>query len=147
MSNVPDGARLSDDGQWWWDETNQQWNAVHGDQQGAGGQGGGVADKFADEMAQAGVTVDKHELPDADTLKAAIDYAQDYLEGMDPKLKAGFDEASKDEAVAIALADDQVNVAPALSGLLKNFDNTPGQPISVLLTKAKQASDAAAQSA
>jgi hypothetical protein len=34
MSNMPEGAQLSDDGQWWWDEENQQWKAVEG---GAGG--------------------------------------------------------------------------------------------------------------
>lgn len=28
MSNVPDGAQLSEDGQWWWDGT--QWQAVEG---------------------------------------------------------------------------------------------------------------------
>jgi hypothetical protein len=28
MSNVPDGAQLSDDGQWWWD--GEQWQPVEG---------------------------------------------------------------------------------------------------------------------
>jgi len=37
MSNVPDGATLSDDGQWWWDGEN--WQAVEG----AGGSDGGTA--------------------------------------------------------------------------------------------------------
>ena len=29
MTNVPDGAQLSDDGQWWWD--GQNWQPVAGD--------------------------------------------------------------------------------------------------------------------
>jgi hypothetical protein len=32
MSNVPPGAQLSDDGQWWWDGT--QWQPVEGQAQG-----------------------------------------------------------------------------------------------------------------
>ena len=28
MSNVPEGAQLSDDGQWWWD--GEQWQSVQG---------------------------------------------------------------------------------------------------------------------
>ncbi|HEY7628167.1 MAG TPA: hypothetical protein VH761_13920 [Ilumatobacteraceae bacterium] len=33
MSNVPEGAQLSEDGQWWWD--GQQWQAVEGGSGGA----------------------------------------------------------------------------------------------------------------
>lgn len=42
MSNVPEGAQLSDDGQWWWDEANQTWNPVEGGDSGYrdGGSGG-----------------------------------------------------------------------------------------------------------
>jgi hypothetical protein len=36
MSDMPDGAQMSDDGQWWWDEANQGWQPV-----GGGGGGGG----------------------------------------------------------------------------------------------------------
>ena len=39
MSNVPDGAQLSEDGQWWWDGGN--WQAVVQDGGGDGGQSGG----------------------------------------------------------------------------------------------------------
>jgi hypothetical protein len=30
MTDVPEGARLSDDGHWWWDEAGQQWQPVQG---------------------------------------------------------------------------------------------------------------------
>jgi hypothetical protein len=51
MSNVPDGAQLSEDGQWWWDDSSQTWKAVSGDPGGgqtpeagqAGAAGGGAA--------------------------------------------------------------------------------------------------------
>jgi hypothetical protein len=39
MSDVPDGAQLSEDGQWWWD--GGQWQPVGGQGSGDGGQGGG----------------------------------------------------------------------------------------------------------
>jgi hypothetical protein len=148
MSNVPEGAQLSEDGQWWWDETNQQWNAVEGgDQSGGGGGGGSFADKFVQEMSQAGVTVDPADVPEADTLKPAIEYAQNYINGMDDKMKAGFDAATKDDPASIVLSDDDINVAPALKGLLQDFDETQGKTISELLELAKKACDAAAGSA
>src|SRR5947209_4626047 len=44
--SMPAGAQVSEDGQWWWDDTNQQWQAVQpgeADGQGlAGGTGGGA---------------------------------------------------------------------------------------------------------
>jgi hypothetical protein len=40
MSNVPDGAQISDDGQWWWDGEN--WEAVEN----AGGDAGAAAFDF-----------------------------------------------------------------------------------------------------
>jgi hypothetical protein len=39
MSNAPDGAQLSEDGQWWWDGT--QWQAVDGTAQSSGGDASG----------------------------------------------------------------------------------------------------------
>jgi hypothetical protein len=43
MSNVPEGAQLSDDGQWWWDAEREQWNSVEGGGGGDAGGGGGDA--------------------------------------------------------------------------------------------------------
>ncbi|HEX9258740.1 MAG TPA: hypothetical protein VF855_04325 [Acidimicrobiales bacterium] len=40
MSNVPDGAQLSDDGQWYWDSDSNEWKAVEG---GSGESGGAPA--------------------------------------------------------------------------------------------------------
>lgn len=47
MSNVPEGAQLSDDGQWWWDGENWQLVNEEGGQSAATQGGGG------DERAQA----------------------------------------------------------------------------------------------
>jgi hypothetical protein len=41
MSNVPEGAQLSDDGHWWWDGS--QWQAVSQDGDAAGGSAGSAA--------------------------------------------------------------------------------------------------------
>ena len=30
MTSIPDDAQRSEDGQWWWDETQQQWQPVAG---------------------------------------------------------------------------------------------------------------------
>jgi len=47
MSNVPEGAQLSDDGQWWWDGEN--WQPVNQE----GGQGGTAQGGDGDERSQA----------------------------------------------------------------------------------------------
>jgi hypothetical protein len=46
MSNVPEGAQLSEDGQWWWDGS--QWQPVQGGQGDAGG--GGEAQVTGDDL-------------------------------------------------------------------------------------------------
>lgn len=44
MTDVPEGARLSDDGQWWWDESAQQWQPVQGAASASGSSGTGGSD-------------------------------------------------------------------------------------------------------
>jgi hypothetical protein len=44
MTDVPEGARLSDDGQWWWDESAQQWQAVQAGASASGSSSSGAAD-------------------------------------------------------------------------------------------------------
>lgn len=44
MSNVPEGAQLSEDGQWWWDGEN--WQPVEGGEGGEGGEQGEAAFDF-----------------------------------------------------------------------------------------------------
>jgi hypothetical protein len=80
MTDVPEGARLSDDGNWWWDENGQQWQPVPGvgagapatgsTEGGAGGAegdagaaGGGDADRAAARVA-AGLPASLHEVTD-----------------------------------------------------------------------------------
>jgi|tagenome__1003787_1003787.scaffolds.fasta_scaffold20765418_2 hypothetical protein len=57
--SMPAGAQMSEDGQWWWDETNQQWQAVQpgeADGQGLGGDAGaGQAGAAAFSFALGGV--------------------------------------------------------------------------------------------
>jgi hypothetical protein len=45
MTDVPEGARLSDDGQWWWDESAQQWQPVPGAASASGSSSTGGADE------------------------------------------------------------------------------------------------------
>ena len=52
MSNVPDGAQLSDDGQWWWDAQNETWQPVEGGG-GSGDSGGGGGGDAGEEGAPA----------------------------------------------------------------------------------------------
>jgi hypothetical protein len=51
MSNVPEGAQISEDGQWWWDGENWQQVSQEGGQGGAaqGGEGGDRAQARADQ--------------------------------------------------------------------------------------------------
>ena len=60
MSNVPEGAQLSEDGQYYWDGTD--WQLVEGAEgaagtegtEGAGGEGGGAGDITAEELEPVG---------------------------------------------------------------------------------------------
>ncbi|WP_436497163.1 hypothetical protein [Actinokineospora sp. HUAS TT18] len=68
MSNVPEGAQLSDDGQWWWD--GEQWQPVEGTD-GSGGEEGAPAFDFGVN----GLIIDAEEspVPNADEpLKASF---------------------------------------------------------------------------
>ncbi len=49
MSNVPEGAQLSDDGQWWWDAEHEQWQPLEG-----GGGSGGSGDAGGGSGGDAG---------------------------------------------------------------------------------------------
>jgi hypothetical protein len=78
MTDVPEGARLSDDGHWWWDEAGQQWQPVQGSAAAteahassdgdaasvdAGAAGGGDGDRAAARVA-AGLPASLHEVTD-----------------------------------------------------------------------------------
>jgi hypothetical protein len=51
MANVPEGATLSDDGQYWWDADNETWQPVEG------GEGGGDAGQPGFDFIQ-GIRID-----------------------------------------------------------------------------------------
>jgi hypothetical protein len=70
---MPPGAQLSEDGQWWWDETAQDWRAV--DQQGGGGDPAAQPGQPGFDFDQNGVRIDAENggVPSAgDELKAAF---------------------------------------------------------------------------
>jgi hypothetical protein len=104
------------------------------------------ADDFAQCMSQYGVQVDPGSVPDHDTLKAALEYVQNWLSGLDQGMRAGFDAATTNDPASVVLADPSVNVAPAIPGLLQAFDQAQGQPISTLLQAAQYCCENAAQS-
>jgi hypothetical protein len=61
MSNVPEGAQLSDDGQWWWDGSN--WQPVEGGDQGGGGGDGGEGGTAAFDFGGNGLLIDAESSP------------------------------------------------------------------------------------
>jgi hypothetical protein len=62
MSDMPEGAQLSEDGQWWWDGS--QWQPVggQGGQDGGGG-GGGDAGAPAFDFSSNGLIIDAENSP------------------------------------------------------------------------------------
>lgn len=104
------------------------------------------AEDFAQCMSQYGVTVDASAVPDADTLRQALEYAQQWFYALDPQMQTGFDAATTNDAASILLADPSVNAAPAIPGILNAFDNATGQPLSTLLQTAIYCAHNAAQS-
>jgi hypothetical protein len=60
MSNVPEGAQLSEDGQWWWDGSN--WQPVEG-QGGDGGGGQGDAGAAVFDFDGTGIRIDPENSP------------------------------------------------------------------------------------
>jgi hypothetical protein len=91
---------------------------------------------FVTCMAQQGVTVAEHDLPEHALLQEALAYLAAWHSGLDPSVRAGLDAATTDDPVSAHLADPAVNVAPALGGLLQAFDAASGKSLSELLEAA-----------
>lgn len=104
------------------------------------------ADDFVQCMSQYGVSVDASAVPDADLLRQALEYAQQWFYSLDQGMQAGFDAASTDDPASILLADPSVNAAPAIPDILHAFDNATGQPFSTLLQAAIYCAHSAGQS-
>jgi hypothetical protein len=90
------------------------------------------ADDFATCMSNGGIRMDPSAVPDQNTLPAVLDYLKQYLQRLDPDVRAGLDDATSEHTASIALADSEVGaVDPAYVGLLHAFDNATGFPLSL----------------
>ena len=97
-----------------------------------------VAEDFANCMTQAGIAVDATQLPDEQTLQAAIDYLYNWFYSLTPREQTAFDAATASLPGSQLLADSKVNVAPAIPGLLSAFDAASGYPLSTCAEYAQQ---------
>jgi hypothetical protein len=107
------------------------------------------ADDFAACMSGAGISIDAGSIPDADTLGAAIAYARQYQQSLDPDIAAALDDATRDDYTATILSHSDINVIDSgYNSLLQAFDAASGMPLSTCLEWCEycvqQARDAAA---
>ena len=73
MSNPPDGAQISDDGQWWWD--GEQWQPIEGGDSDSGGGDGGEQGAPAFDFDNNGLLISPENSPvesEGEPLKASF---------------------------------------------------------------------------
>jgi hypothetical protein len=154
MTEIPADAPRSEDGHHWWD--GQTWQLVsEGGESAAGGAassassatpaehaGGATSfgETFSQHLAATNIHVDPATLPDANTIRQAVDYLDQWYQSLDEADKAGMDAVTTDDAVSRLLANE---VAPAIPGLLDAYDAAAGVPLSHLIAYTQQALTAA----
>lgn len=111
--NVPEGAQLSDDGNYWWDGSDWQptGNAGTGD----GGGGGGLADA----LAQQGIAV-APEAADANYIQQVATHVNSWYESLDENSRAIVDALSQ-QGADLLLADPEVGVVSEGDPLITAF--------------------------
>jgi hypothetical protein len=83
-------------------------------------------------MSDQGITISPGSVIDPDTFDQALQYLKSWYDGLEPTFKQAADQLSAANS-GPAAALGQVNVAPALPGLLADFDNAIGWPTSTLI--------------
>jgi hypothetical protein len=108
---VPEGAQLSDDGNYWWDGTDWQptGNAATGDA------GGGIADA----LAQQGIAI-APEAADAGYIQQIALHVNSWYEGLDENSRAIVDALSR-QGADLLLADPEVGVVSEGDPLITAF--------------------------
>jgi len=105
---VPEGAQLSEDGNYWWDGA--EWQPT-------GNAGGG--DGLADALAQQGVGI-APEAADAGYVQQVAEHVNNWYEGLDENSRAIVDALSK-QGADLLLADPEVGVVSESDPLITAF--------------------------
>jgi hypothetical protein len=110
---VPEGAQLSDDGNYWWDGSDWQPTGNAGGAQDGGGAG------LADALAQQGIPL-APEAADASYVQQVATHVNAWYEGLDENSRAIVDALSKQGADAL-LGDPEVGVVMEGDPLITAF--------------------------
>jgi hypothetical protein len=110
---VPEGAQLSDDGNYWWDGS--EWQPTGN----AGGDNGGGGGGLADALAQQGIAI-APEAADASYIQQVAEHVNSWYEGLDENSRAIVDALSKQGADAL-LGDPEVGVVTEGDPLITAF--------------------------
>ena len=115
---VPEGAQLSDDGNYWWDGTDWQptGNAGAGDAETGDGSG------LADALAQQGIAI-APEAADANYIQQMATHVNSWYEGLDENSRAIVDALSR-QGADLLLADPEVGVVNEGDPLITAFSST-----------------------
>ena len=109
---VPEGAQLSDDGNYWWDGADWQ---PTGQAQQESGNGGGIADA----LAQQGIAI-APEAADANYIQQIATHVNSWYEGLDENSRAIVDALSQ-QGADLLLADPEVGVVTEGDPLITAF--------------------------
>jgi hypothetical protein len=109
---VPEGAQLSDDGNYWWDGSDWQ---PTGNAEAGGDGGGGIADA----LAQQGIAI-APEAADAGYIQQVAAHVNSWYEGLDENSRAIVDALSQ-QGADLLLADPEVGVVSEGDPLITAF--------------------------
>ena len=82
----------------------------------------GFSEDFAAALGKSGFVVDPKSVPPAAVLETSLGSARQWLDSLESTTRKAVDEVTGEFGLNAALADDQVRIAPGLSGLLQVFD-------------------------
>ena len=147
MSDIPEGAQRSEDGNYWWDGTD--WQPVEGAQAGGGGGagteqagGGGGGEAIAQALAQQGITVDPATVSDPQKVARVVQKVESWYSGLDATSKAIVDTLTQ-QGMAPLLADPEVGVVEEDGADLLAALGGTGQPLGTTLVAANEATQQA----
>jgi hypothetical protein len=116
---VPEGAQLSDDGNYWWDGSEWQPTGNAGGDAGGDNGGGGDGAGLADALAQQGIAI-APEAADATYIQQIAEHVNNWYEGLDENSRTIVDALSKQGADAL-LGDPEVGVVTEGDPLITAF--------------------------
>jgi hypothetical protein len=121
---VPEGAQLSDDGNYWWDGTD--WQPTGNAETGYAGTGeagtGDASGGIADALAQQGIAI-APEAADAGYIQQMATHVNSWYEGLDENSRAIVDALSR-QGADLLLADPEVGVVSEGDPLITAYSST-----------------------